>query len=161
MLNTFCSNNRDRHVFVKMGEEGEAWKWRRKFLAWEEELGREYCVILLPIVLEVDMNDMWIWQLHTSSKYNFTIVYNFLTSRDQSSNNDHNTLIWHKEVPLKVNIFVWRHLQNCLPTTNNLIKHWGFQPNTFILLRRWRFTRALWSFVFGLRLFWTNLVWNL
>jgi len=33
------------------GEGGEVWKWHRRLLAWEEELGRKCCVILLPIVL--------------------------------------------------------------------------------------------------------------
>jgi len=54
-----------------------------------------------------------------------------LTSRDQPSNIDHNIIIWHKKVPLKVNIFVWRLLRNRLSTTDNLIKRKVLQPNTF------------------------------
>jgi len=77
-------------------------------MAWEEELESECCELLIPIVLHADVNDMWIWQLHASSKYNVTSAYNHLTSRDQPSNNDHSTIIWHKEIPLNVNIFAWR-----------------------------------------------------
>jgi len=105
-------------------------------LAWEEELERECCALLLPIVLQTSTNDRWIWQLHASSKYNVTSVYNFLTSRDQPSNIDHNTIIWHKEVPLKVNIFALGLLRNCLPTTNNLIRQRVLQPNRFFFYSR-------------------------
>jgi len=62
---------------------------------------------------------------------NVTSVYNFLTSSDQSSNNVHNTIIWHKKVSLNVNIFVWCLLRNRLPTTDNLTGQMVLQPNTF------------------------------
>lgn len=42
------------------GDGGEAWKCCRRLLAWEEELGRECCELLLPIVLHADMNERWI-----------------------------------------------------------------------------------------------------
>jgi hypothetical protein len=32
-------------------EDDEAWKWRRRLLAWEEEQLREFCVLLNNIVL--------------------------------------------------------------------------------------------------------------
>jgi len=35
------------------GEEGEAWKWRRRLFAWEEEKVRECCDILTNIVLQL------------------------------------------------------------------------------------------------------------
>jgi len=44
------------------GEGGETWKWRRSLLAWDEELGMEDRAPLLPIVLQTDMNEKWIWQ---------------------------------------------------------------------------------------------------
>jgi len=91
-------------------------------LFWGEELESECRVLLIPIVLFTDVTDMWIWQLHVFSKYNVTSVYNYLTSRDQPLNNAHTTLIWHREVPLKVIIFVWRLLRNRLSTIDNLIK---------------------------------------
>lgn len=99
---------------------------KETLFAWVEELERECCALLLPIVLQTDVNDKWIWELRASSKYNVTSAYNLLTSRDQPLNNDQNTIIWHKKVPLKVNIFVGRLLCNRLPTTENLIKGVSF-----------------------------------
>jgi hypothetical protein len=112
------------------GEGGEAWKWRRRLLAWEKELESDWCTLLLPIVLQTAVNDRWILQLHASTKYNISSAYNFLTWRDQPLNNDHTSIIWLKEVPLKVNIFAWRLLRNRLPTTDNLIKRKVLQLNS-------------------------------
>ena len=100
------------------GEEGEAWKWRRRLLAWEEEKVRECCDFLTNIILQLTHSDRWIWNLHASNKYNVTSAYNHLLS---STNNnlaaDHITEIWNKEVPLKVSLFAWRLMRNRLPTT--------------------------------------------
>lgn len=43
---------------------------------------------------------------------------------------DRSNIFWHKEVPLKANIFAWRLLRNRLPTTYNLINRRVLQPNT-------------------------------
>jgi len=118
-------------IFLLGWEEGcSAWRRRRRLFVWEEELVRECCVLLSSIFLQDNMNDKWIWHLHVSLKYNVTSVYNILTSRVSSSTHDHNTYFWHKEVPLKVNIFVWRLLRNRLPTTDNLIRCRILQSNT-------------------------------
>jgi hypothetical protein len=103
-------------------------------LAWEEELMGEFCELLSSVVLQVHVIDRWIWQLHASSKYNVSSVYNYLTSTDQSLINDHSTVFWHKKVPLKVNIFAWRLLRNPLPATDNLIRR-IFQRNSQLCSR--------------------------
>jgi len=41
-------------------EQGEAWKWRRRLFAWEEEKVRECCDILTNIVLQPNHYDRWI-----------------------------------------------------------------------------------------------------
>jgi len=83
----YLSNNKMATVvdMFSLGweEGGEAWKWRRRLITWEEELGSECCAFLLPIVL----------QLHASPRYNVASVYNFLTSRYQTFNNDHASII--------------------------------------------------------------------
>jgi len=47
------------------GEGGDAWKWRRRLLALEDEHVKECCELLHSIVLQVDMVHKWLWQLHT------------------------------------------------------------------------------------------------
>jgi len=45
---------------LRWGEEGEAWKWRRRLLAWEEEKVRECCDFLTNIILQPTHSDRWI-----------------------------------------------------------------------------------------------------
>ena len=40
-------------------EGGEAWKWRRRLWAWEEELVEECRTLLLTVSLQVNINDIW------------------------------------------------------------------------------------------------------
>lgn len=40
---------------------GEAWKWRRRLWAWEEEMVDECRTLLLTIVLQVDIGVVWAW----------------------------------------------------------------------------------------------------
>jgi len=112
------------------GVEGEAWQWRRRLLAWEEERVREYCDILSNIVLQPTHSDRWIWHLHASNSYKVTSAYNHLLTF--TSNNlavTHMIKIWNKEVPLKISLYAWRLLRNRLPTTDNLIKRHILHPN--------------------------------
>lgn len=39
------------------GVNGEAWKWRRRLFAWEEELTRDCVDMLSNIILQVEMED--------------------------------------------------------------------------------------------------------
>jgi len=43
-------------------------------------------------------------------------VYQILTTHTFPSDDCVLDLVWHKQVPLKVSIFVWRLLQDRLPT---------------------------------------------
>lgn len=61
------------------GEDGEAWRWRRRLLAWEEELVGELVVLHTNVVLQVDKDDRWLWTLETSYEFSVRSLYNFLT----------------------------------------------------------------------------------
>jgi len=92
------------------GEDGGAWEWRRRLLAWEEEQVRECSEILSYIVLRPNHLNMWLWNLHTSKKYNVTSGYNYMLSTVNIMASDHIHSIWNKEVPLKVIPFACRLL---------------------------------------------------
>jgi hypothetical protein len=109
-----------RGHFLKLGLKAIKRAWRelrlgndvrRRLFAWEEELESERFMLLLPFVLQSAVNGRWIWQFHATLRYKVSSAYNYLTSRDRPLNNDHTTIIWYKEVPLKVSIFVWRLLR--------------------------------------------------
>jgi len=111
------------------GEGGEAWKWRRQLFSWEEKQLRECCVILSNIVLQPNSPNTWFWHLQASNNYNVTSAYNYMFSSVNIMEADHSNNIWNKEVPLKVNFFVWHLLRKRLLTTEHLIKRHVLHPN--------------------------------
>jgi len=104
------------------GKGGETWKWRLRLLAWEEYLVGECREILHNVILQVNDEDKWFWQLNSGASYSVCGAYQFLTSHELH----HFTLvpdsIWHKDVPLKVSLFSWCFLRNRLPTKDNLFR---------------------------------------
>jgi len=64
------------------------------------------CVLLNSIILQEDVNERWLWNLHASKKYNVGSVYNFLIPTDQHIIDENTHLSWHKEVPMKVCLFM-------------------------------------------------------
>lgn len=69
------------------------------------------CVILLNVVLYVDVVDTWKWYLDPSKGYIICGVYPLLTTEDQPIHSTLSDLMSHKQVPLKVILFVWRLLR--------------------------------------------------
>jgi len=57
-----------------------------------------------------------------SGSYYVCGVYRFLMSYQVQRLVAVSNLLWHKDVPTKVSVFVWRLLQNKLPTKDNLVK---------------------------------------
>jgi len=76
-----------------VGENGDAWKWRRRLLVWEEDKVRECSVILANIVLQPDLLDRWLWKLYASKNYNVSSACNYLMSSDNTSPADNNVSI--------------------------------------------------------------------
>jgi len=122
---------------LEWGEEGEAWNWKHRLLAWEEERVREGSEILSNIVLQPNISKRWFWHLHPSNTYNVTSAYNYLLSSANITAADHTNAIWKKEVPLNVSLFVWRLLHILLPTTNNLIRRHVLHPNAQLCTCGW------------------------
>ncbi|GAU46642.1 hypothetical protein TSUD_246690 [Trifolium subterraneum] len=101
---------------------GEAWKWRRRLFAWEEELLLGCVGKLANIFLQVDEVDRWVWKLHSSQSYSVKSAYSYLSASETRISDSFDRFLWLKSVPLKVNIFVWRLFLNRLPTKDNLQK---------------------------------------
>lgn len=45
------------------GVNGEAWKWRKRMFAWEEELVGECVELFISFIFQVNMVDRWVWKL--------------------------------------------------------------------------------------------------
>jgi len=102
------------------GEGGEAWKWRRRLWAREEDLVEECRTLLLIVSLQVDSLDVWSWFPDPTGGYSVRGAYRILTNRIPSHDAISSNLLWHQDVPLKVSVFAWRLFRNRLPTKVNL-----------------------------------------
>ena len=110
-----------RNMFSLGWEDGgEAWQWRRRLWAWEEELVGECRELLSNVTLQDNTTDAWHWLLDQTGGYSVRAVYDMLTSQDNTHLLQNLDLIWHKKVPLKVSILAWRLLRDRLPTKSNL-----------------------------------------
>jgi hypothetical protein len=101
---------------------GEAWKWRRRLFAWEEGLVRVCVDRLSTCVLQVGSIDTWVWKLHVTQCYTVKFAYSYLTANNNNFNEEFDTFLWLKAVPLKVNIFIWRLFLNRSSTKDNLLR---------------------------------------
>jgi hypothetical protein len=54
--------------------------------------------------------------------YSVRDSYRFLTSSDEQVDRSLVDDVWHRHIPLKVSVFVWRLLRNRLPTKDNLLR---------------------------------------
>jgi hypothetical protein len=111
------------------GPGGEAWVWRRRLWAWEEELLGECQTLLLSVTLQGGIPDRWQWRHDPTAGYSVHDAYQILTSQDVGSAGEAADLIWHRQVPLKVSIFAWRLLRDRLPTRANLVSRGILAPD--------------------------------
>ncbi|GAU34960.1 hypothetical protein TSUD_312910 [Trifolium subterraneum] len=107
---------------------GDAWVWRRQLWVWEEEMLRECQTLLLNFSFQVQSSDSWQWQPDLDTGYSVSGAYQLLTSQDSATLGEAGTLIWHKQVPLKVSICAWRFLRDRLPTRANLVSRGIISP---------------------------------
>jgi len=61
-----------------------------------------------------------VWRLDPPSGYSVSGVYQLFTNQPVQTSEVLSYIIWHKQVPLKVSIFVWRLLLNRLPMKDKL-----------------------------------------
>ena len=101
---------------------GNAWVWRRRLYAWEEESVRECVAVLSNIILQDTVHDSWSWSLDPVHGYSVKAAYRYITDTcviaDRSQVHD----VWLKHVPTKVSLLGWRLLHNRLPTKDNLVQ---------------------------------------
>jgi hypothetical protein len=57
------------------GFHGNAWRWRMRLFAWEEELQGECCGVLTNVLLQVDTRDEWEWLPDTDAGYSVSGAY--------------------------------------------------------------------------------------
>jgi len=90
----------------------------------------ECCLLLHNIVLQKHVVDKWQWLLDLVKGYSVISVYQLLTIVEELAHQFFIDNIWHKQVPLKVYLFVWRLHHNRLSTKDNLMHRGIIQPSS-------------------------------
>lgn len=88
---------------------------------------RECSILLHNIVLQDNVHDTWRWHLDPVHGYSVRESFRFITSSGDMVDKTLVDDVWHKHVPSKVSLLVWRLLRNRVPTKNNLT-HRGVLP---------------------------------
>lgn len=73
-------------------------------------------------MLQENVIDTWRWKLDPVHGYTVREAYRFIT---HPGNNDDRSIVddvWHKQIPLKVSLLVWRLFRSRLPTKDNLLR---------------------------------------
>lgn len=97
---------------------------------WEEVLVGECTLLLSNVVLQGTTSDRWQWRFDNTGCYSVrTANYDLLTADDNNTDVAVSGLIWHRHVPLKVSILVWRLLRSRLPTKANLVAQGILAPD--------------------------------
>lgn len=114
------------------GIDGGTQEWRRRLFAWKEEFVRKCFLLLHNIVLQDTVHDTWRWMLDPTHGYTVRGAYHFITTSGDMVDMFLIDDVWHKHVPPKMSLLVWRILRNCIPTKDNLVVRGvlpdGFQP---------------------------------
>jgi len=104
------------------GEDGEAWGWMRRLLAWEDDLVVEVRNLLSNVTLQEPDEDVWMWRPNTGDGYTVRGVYQMLMRQEMHNHDVVSEAPWHKSVSLKVSICAWRLFHNRWPTNDNLVR---------------------------------------
>jgi len=76
----------------------------------------ELCLLLQNVILQVDKEDIWIWDLEKSNAYTVRSAYTCQSTQLPVVDTVEFKLLWQKIVSLKVVVFVWRLLLiDCQP----------------------------------------------
>jgi hypothetical protein len=81
-------------------------------LAWEKDLVVEIRNLLSNVTLQEYVEDVWMWRPNTSDGYTVRGVYQMLMRQEMHDHDVVSEAPWHKSVPLKVSMCVWRLFHN-------------------------------------------------
>lgn len=110
------------------------WRWRREFFVWEEEIFREFSECLLQVTLFKNLEDSWCWKPDSSRSFSVKSAYsellrlvNFEPIAQQLCRAL--SWLWRCDVPSRISLFVWRLLQDKLPTKAQLNRRGVFMAD--------------------------------
>ncbi|GKV47213.1 hypothetical protein SLEP1_g54131 [Rubroshorea leprosula] len=96
-------------------------KWRRPIFSWEENSKSELWRLLQTIQPIKGQKDRWKWR-HDKGAYSAKSGYQALSSDQHERRNSLYKRVWCRLVPTKVCAFVWKAIQDRIPSKMNLYR---------------------------------------
>jgi hypothetical protein len=92
----------------------------------------EECKVLLSNISLLDnMEDTWIWEFNLDDMYSVKEVDVLISNFDVVAGSPLYKVIWNSLVLLKILMFTWRLLRNCLPFKDNIYER---EMQSFVFL---------------------------
>ncbi|GKV45849.1 hypothetical protein SLEP1_g52884 [Rubroshorea leprosula] len=104
------------------GEWSWNWGWRRELMGRELSLLQDLEKLLKECKLMKGKQDFWSWKHDSKGNYSTKSAYSLLNNSIKEPGSIQFNKIWNSKVPLKVSAFVWKLLQDRIPTGENLLK---------------------------------------
>jgi len=92
---------------------------RRRLFVWEE---KSILLCYITLFYRSMFLTKWKWLLDPINCYSVLGVYRFYTTFDEPVDRNLVVDVWHKHIPSKVSLFVWRLLCNRLSAKDNLVR---------------------------------------
>lgn len=106
-------------VFHRRNETGWRWEWNRPLRNSREMSMLSDLVSRLPSSLCDDKEDKWQWQFNGNTEFSVASLRRHFDHHILPSSSNYKSY-WNRLVPKKVNVFIWRLIRDCLPTSINL-----------------------------------------
>nr|KYP51642.1 Transposon TX1 uncharacterized [Cajanus cajan] len=99
--------------------------WKRNRFAWEASLEEQLYQTIRGINFHIAVQDSWRWLGDSSGEFSIRSAYKALIAEYASAENDEvSNSIWLTPVPPKVQMCVWRMVNNGLPSVDNLARRY-------------------------------------
>ncbi|GLU12194.1 hypothetical protein SLE2022_288940 [Rubroshorea leprosula] len=98
------------------------WGWRRELMGREHSLLQDLEKLLKECKLMKGKQDFWSWKHDSKGNYSTKSAYSLLNISIEEPGSIQFNKIWNSTVPLKVSAFVWKLLQDRIPTGESLLK---------------------------------------
>lgn len=99
-----------------------SFKWRRSLSLRERNMVDELCNVVNGIPLRRNVMDSWVWKEEQEGRYTVQSAYSLIQAPSWDASDPIFQLVWSSAAPSNVCIFIWKLVQDRLPTRLNLLK---------------------------------------
>lgn len=97
-------------------------RWQRVLFEWEVEQLKDLQQKIVNATLKWEGVDRWVWKKDPSGAYTVRSAYKWIRNSDLSAKEAFHDVLWSCGASLKIKAFVWKLVQDRIPTSQNLIR---------------------------------------